>query len=250
MEVHHHPHVGHGRKKFKEYLLEFVMIFLAVTLGFMAESLRGHISDKDKEREYIVSFVSNLKDDTAHWQEAIRDNEGKVERLYKLMNLVNKNFSDTAVRRRLYEDNVSTVGFYSLFESNDATMLQLKNAGGLRLVHRKGVADSLAQYDIAVKDIYAAATLYNSAADAAVAASQELLDYSIFYDTVFYRNKHWVATKAPLPLLTEDPKKIHWIFNKIESEIDYTKNYLNNLQRNLPYAIRLLAYLKKEYDLD
>lgn len=32
MEVHHHPHVK--EKKFKEYFLEFIMIFLAVTLGF------------------------------------------------------------------------------------------------------------------------------------------------------------------------------------------------------------------------
>lgn len=249
MEVHHHPHVPHGRKKFKEYLLEFVMIFLAVTLGFMAESLREHISDKEKEREYIVSFVNNLKVDTMRWQEAIRDNQEKIDRLKQLMSLVNQNLSDTAVRRRIYE-NSNTVGFYSIFESNDATMMQLKNAGGLRLIHRKGVADSLAEYDNSVKAIYAAATLYNTASDAAVAAKQELLDYTIFYDTVFYRNKHWVATRAQLPFLTEDPKKIHWIFNKIDYEIDGTRNYVNNLREKLPFAIRLLAYLKKEYDLD
>jgi hypothetical protein len=33
MEVHHHHHVE--KKKFKEYFLEFLMIFLAVTLGFL-----------------------------------------------------------------------------------------------------------------------------------------------------------------------------------------------------------------------
>jgi len=31
MEVHHHPHVE--KKNFKEYFLEFVMIFLDVTMG-------------------------------------------------------------------------------------------------------------------------------------------------------------------------------------------------------------------------
>ena len=46
MEVHHHPHVE--KKKFKEYFLEFLMIFLAVTLGFFAESYRDHIVDKDR----------------------------------------------------------------------------------------------------------------------------------------------------------------------------------------------------------
>jgi cell division protein FtsB len=38
MEVHHHPHVE--KKNFKEYFLEFLMIFLAVTMGFFAESIR------------------------------------------------------------------------------------------------------------------------------------------------------------------------------------------------------------------
>ncbi len=32
------------------------MIFLAVTLGFFAESLREHVSDNSKEKEYITSF--------------------------------------------------------------------------------------------------------------------------------------------------------------------------------------------------
>jgi len=37
MEV-HHPHVE--KKRFKEYFLEFIMIFLAVTMGFFAETIR------------------------------------------------------------------------------------------------------------------------------------------------------------------------------------------------------------------
>jgi hypothetical protein len=60
MEVHHHPHLdsdSHRKKNFKEYFLEFLMIFLAVTLGFFAESLREHINDKAKSEQYIQSFL-------------------------------------------------------------------------------------------------------------------------------------------------------------------------------------------------
>src|ERR1700709_1141220 len=45
MEVHHHPQVEHKSKPWKEYLLEGFMIFVAVTMGFFAESLREHIND-------------------------------------------------------------------------------------------------------------------------------------------------------------------------------------------------------------
>ncbi|HLX93198.1 MAG TPA: hypothetical protein VKR32_16050 [Puia sp.] len=43
MEVHHHSRVE--KKKFKEYFLEFLMIFFAVTMGFFAESYRKHLGD-------------------------------------------------------------------------------------------------------------------------------------------------------------------------------------------------------------
>ncbi len=36
MEVHHHGHV-HEKKKWKEYLFQFLMLFPAVFLGFLAE---------------------------------------------------------------------------------------------------------------------------------------------------------------------------------------------------------------------
>ena len=38
MEVHHHPDVE--KKGIKEYILEGIMIFIAVTMGFFAESIR------------------------------------------------------------------------------------------------------------------------------------------------------------------------------------------------------------------
>src|SRR5436190_5298794 len=62
MEVHHHPHIE--KKKFKEYFLEFLMIFLAVTLGFFAESYREHLGDRSKEKDYMYSLVEDIKIDT------------------------------------------------------------------------------------------------------------------------------------------------------------------------------------------
>src|SRR5690349_18256370 len=63
MEVHHHPHIE--KKKFKEYFLEFIMIFLAVTLGFFAEGLRENIADKRKEKQIITALVNDMSEDTS-----------------------------------------------------------------------------------------------------------------------------------------------------------------------------------------
>ena len=67
MEVHHHPKVDshlHGKKNFKEYFLEFLMIFLAVTMGFFAESYREHIADKNRIHDYMQEMVENLEYDS------------------------------------------------------------------------------------------------------------------------------------------------------------------------------------------
>src|SRR5258708_5081606 len=75
MEVHHHPDLHHKRKKFKEYFLEFIMIFLAVTMGFFAETIREHISATHREKDYISGLINNAKNDTSNLNEFIRKND-------------------------------------------------------------------------------------------------------------------------------------------------------------------------------
>ena len=45
MEVHHH---SHHPKKWKEYLTEFLMLFLAVSMGFIAENVREKHTESER----------------------------------------------------------------------------------------------------------------------------------------------------------------------------------------------------------
>ena len=58
MEVHHHPHVE--KKSFKEYFLEFLMILLAVTMGFIAENIREHYTEKIMQENILKAIAMNL----------------------------------------------------------------------------------------------------------------------------------------------------------------------------------------------
>ncbi len=69
MEVHHHPEVE--KKGFKEYILEGLMIFLAVTMGFFAESMRENITNGEHVKQLTMQLVRDLKNDTANLQENI-----------------------------------------------------------------------------------------------------------------------------------------------------------------------------------
>ena len=239
MEVHHHPDLHHKPKKFKEYLLEFLMIFLAVTMGFLAESLREHFGDKEKEREYVASLVQNLRDDTARFHDVIRANKKKMDALGLLAGLRQKDMSDSANRRLLYK-YAKWIAFYSMFRGNDATMLQLKNSGGLRYIRRDHAADSIANYSVQITYVYSAEQSYVQGTQAAIDAAEEVVELDPPGD----------GGPAVWPVFTKDPHQWLVFFNKVYAEKGWTENYVRNMEERLPLAERILVFLQKEYDLD
>jgi len=63
METHaHHLHKAPGQG-WKHYLFEFLMLFIAVFCGFLAENWREHILDGKREKQYIKSFYEDLTAD-------------------------------------------------------------------------------------------------------------------------------------------------------------------------------------------
>ncbi|HEY5968878.1 MAG TPA: hypothetical protein VIU35_12955, partial [Chitinophagaceae bacterium] len=63
MEVHAHTHTP--RKKLTHYFWEFLMLFLAIFCGFLAENQREHFIEHRREKEFMNSMLSDLRSDTA-----------------------------------------------------------------------------------------------------------------------------------------------------------------------------------------
>lgn len=60
------------------------MIFLAVTMGFFAESVREHIRDKKHIKQLTTSLVSELKHDTSQLDFLIIANERRRRKIDNL----------------------------------------------------------------------------------------------------------------------------------------------------------------------
>ena len=58
MEVHHHAHTA--RKKWTHYFWEFLMLFLAVTLGFFVENQREHYIEQTGKKIYTINLLQDL----------------------------------------------------------------------------------------------------------------------------------------------------------------------------------------------
>src|SRR5215467_11409132 len=87
MEV-HHPHHVTQKKKWTEYLLEFFMLFLAVFLGFLAENVREHQVENNRELQYIKSLTADLDDDVSNLDSMIMFEQTGVKQLDTLIDLL------------------------------------------------------------------------------------------------------------------------------------------------------------------
>ncbi len=145
MEVHHHPQVE--KKNFKEYFLEFIMIFLAVTLGFFAESYREHIVNKEHEKQYANSFYEDLQDDRKNLPRLINAIQNQqIQPSKSLPVLFSKtNISVPADSIYFYLRKVIRQQGIMAFIT-DRTYEQIKNSGEMRLITNKQIADSLIDY--------------------------------------------------------------------------------------------------------
>src|SRR5436190_5435049 len=143
MEVHAHPHTE--RKRFKHYLWEFLMLFLAVFCGFLAENFREHQVEHQREKQYMVTMLEDLKADTALLKNALNywnENNKSIDSVAQAISFPLANTDFTKAYRHLNK----ALDYYS-FKYNDRTISQLKNAGGFRLIRKKNIANKIIAYD-------------------------------------------------------------------------------------------------------
>ena len=152
MEVHHHPDLHHQPKPWKEYILEYLMIFLAVMTGFFAESLREHIADKHRENEYMASMVEDLKSDTVNAAKMVsyaKVHNAMVDSLIQLLS--SPDFKKNGGDIYYFARNIS-IPARVLY--NDRTIQQLKSSGSLRLISEVKISNDIMAYDQKVREQY------------------------------------------------------------------------------------------------
>jgi hypothetical protein len=124
MEVHHH---SHHPKKWKEYITEFLMLFLAVSLGFVAENLREEQVNHHKALVAINNIKSEVLGDIENMDKAINSIEKQskgMDSLYVLLKDMDVNKIDEREAYRLfysYAVYVPLVNFSILTYSNIKT---------------------------------------------------------------------------------------------------------------------------------
>ena len=143
MEVHHHPDIHHEKKKWKEYFLEFLMIFLAVTMGFFAEQIRERHVEKERLHNYFGSMVLDIESNIIALDSAIKENSKMVSKYDAIV----KSFlnSGDTLNRTAFAQNMGAI-WYRGFTNRNETFEQMKSSGSLRYIDDFMLLTAIMQY--------------------------------------------------------------------------------------------------------
>ena len=145
METHaHHLHKapGHG---WQHYLFEFLMLFLAVTLGFFVENQREHYVEHQRLVRFAKQLVNGLETDTVQQNGVIDILEFKGRSLDSLRYFLAMPKEDSLkwigiTRKSLILENAFRYTYRKpVFD-------QISSSGSLRLFSNEHIADSLMDY--------------------------------------------------------------------------------------------------------
>ena len=254
MEVHHHSHTSdpdshRGRKKWTHYFFEFLMLFLAVFAGFLAENWREHIVERKREKEYIRSMIEDLNRDTTVLS---LDNSIRKEAVVmydSVITLLNKKDRSQFEQQRIYYLARMGLRLSPFPKLNDRTYEQMKSSGNLRLIHENEISDKITHYYFNVKEFSLNTDQTLLRLQSLIEIQGKVFDGAVFQQMINIKNFEISQPRGYPVLITEDKQTLNDLSVRIHyvlSILLYSQNFITELENE---ASQLIEALKEEYHL-
>jgi len=239
MEVHAHTHTP--RKKWTHYFWEFLMLFLAVFCGFLAENQREHYIENHRAKVLAIALYNDMKNDTVDLKRILKWQTNKLNHIDSLLEMFQKKLirNDTS-----FSVHLATMAFVNRFYQNRGTYEQLKNSGSLRYFNQS-LVNMLQKYENILSEI--------RLREEAESYKPELRIIPLIQETINYDFLYALLTNSPLPrivyvTITESGKENLLRNQAIEIKVIGIRRSLLYKQLN-DLAIEILIMLKKEYKI-
>lgn len=223
MEVHHH---SHHPKKWKEYITEFLMLFLAVSLGFMAENIREHQIEKHREIAYLQNVHEDLKLDLKNINSVLNQNTVRLNAL--------DTFFDGLKNGTIKNEDVyyyaRNLGLRATFESSHIGLDQIKSAGGLRMVKVDEIVSGIQEYERMLNSIDKLESVRERSLEQARFKMATVFDPAVNYEMLSNQGQGIMRFNRPGnadAILQKNQTALNELFNLIALGLN-TNRYLNN----------------------
>ncbi len=261
MEVHAHTHTesppaGPAGKKFIHYLWEFLMLFLAVFCGFLAENIREHSLEQNRAREYAKSLIQDFQNDTTSINLQMKSADIYISIADSLLMLS---------KTRLEGRNAAVFSFYTRFiywtvpiSWNRATFEQIKNSGNLRYFKNYQLLESLMKYEALVNSSETEFSNHQTRGNMLLSQINRIIDPGFHYelsryliqslDTMSVKTREYFFS-SPVGSLENKREEIKEMLNMVFVQQRNLRYNDARLRRTKELAIKLILALQKEYHL-
>jgi len=243
METHaHHLHKTPGQG-WKHYLFEFLMLFLAVFCGFLAENQRERIVEYRQEKQYIRSLLNDLVSDTLKIQETVASNDDLMNGLDSLATSLDyTNLTDSSLKE-IYDLNFRWVTGENIVTFTERTISQLKNAGGMRLISNQKVSDAVTKYYELVSVCEKQANYYSKDITSLYEISYKLFDK-------YYTKKNHANMILAKQLMLNNPFLMKEYLNRVLDLREVIATYNGVIMQMTAVANAVMKLIRTEYHLE
>ncbi|MGB1307932.1 MAG: DUF6090 family protein [Oceanihabitans sp.] len=132
-------------KYFKYAIGEIVLVVIGILIALQLNTWKEANVERKVEKAYIVSLIEDLKKDSNNFSTTIDLNEVRMKNLDSFASMCfNYKENNDSNFLTMYLASIKYPDFVS---QTDRTLVQLRNAGGMRLITKKITADSIVQYE-------------------------------------------------------------------------------------------------------
>lgn len=264
MEVHHHAHnpdEPHHKKNWKSYFWEFLMLFLAVFCGSLAEYQLEHKIERDRGKELAKSFYQELKNDSITAGIKV-ENRVKQEAALKYMINYFRNGNLTNVPKEFAINFEYGISFFSpsQFEPRTIILDQLRNSGSLRYFKNDEFQNLTGDLTVSIKNIYHRQELESENRiryinpivikhyDYEFDAEMKKDGKNIFEGIINYENSNLIIPYRLNNLNEIDKNEIISILSFFNANVVSSTRQIH-IKRYIEINAKLLKILRDEYDI-
>ena len=225
------------------------MLFLAVFCGFLAENQREHMVEHQREKQYMESMLSDLSADTTTLSYGIPLKLRRIGAIDSVFLFFTQHPDAKTISGQLFR-TIRRTNFDARFIRNVITINQLKNAGGMRLVRNKQIADSISSYDqrcevtILYNDFYIENSVVGNRQFEKLFNAADLLPLYIA------NKKGAIIANIPDSLTIRiNTTELNEQINFMMLEKAYARQEIDRYIEIKERAIRLMELIRKEYHL-
>lgn len=143
-----------SREKWAEYSIEFIMIFLAVAVGFFAENYREKMAEQEQANDLAKSLYEELRNDSIQAQAIVAIRLDK-EACLKYIQQYFRDSSLTQLPRGFYP--CFTKGLYIgtgfFFQPRDGVLHQLISSGSLRYFKDVALQQKIGELNVTIANV-------------------------------------------------------------------------------------------------